>query len=346
MSRPAERRLRLAAALLCALPALAHAQVTLAGPAAPEASHGPLQTFALAKPSAPAPAPPRRDATVLPSRVPRPTELLRTSLGVGYVQGADWGSELFATGGVSGTQVQLNALVTRGREGLRFDNGSLSVFDPDRLWRVEAGDLFSQLRGAAFGGRLGWAGRGGRRPAVSVYATRRGLPARDPVVSYRDQLRVKGQTLLDAELASDRSYLLRTHLTAARLEVEALYRSQHEPFVSRDASLSAGVTLWRGIGLAGGFFRSRQTGDRQEWRMAAVRLPLTRTSTSRSNARSPARTTPASPRPPRCWGCRPVTSASSIVISTASRASCAAGRRGSSNGSRRSRCRRTPRTAT
>lgn len=276
MSRPADRCLRLAAALLCTLPGVANAQNTPAGPAAPEGSHGPLQTFALAKPAAATPAQPLREATVLPSRVPRPTELLRASFGLGYVQGADWGSELFATGGVSGTQVQLNALVTRGREGLRFDNGAFSVFDPDRLWRVEGGDLFSQLRGAAFGGRFSWAARGHRRPAVSVYATRRGLPARDPVVSYRDQLRVKGQTLLDAELASDQSYLLRTHLRAARLEVEALYRSQDEPFVSRDASVSAGLTLWRGVGLSGGFFRSRHTGDRQEWRMAAVRLPLTR----------------------------------------------------------------------
>ena len=197
-------------------------------------------------------------------------------IGVGYVQGADWGSEILASGSFAGTQVQLNALITSGREGLLFDSGSLSIFDPDTKWRVEAGDVFSHLRGAAVGGRVSWAAAGNRRPAVAVYAPRRGTLARGTVVTYRDQLQVRGQTLLDAEIASDRSYLLRNRFAIAPIEIETFYRRQRHPFEARDVSISGGVTLWRGVGVSGGMFDSVQEGQRSDWRMISVRVPIAR----------------------------------------------------------------------
>lgn len=197
-------------------------------------------------------------------------------IGVGYVQGADWGSEIVAGGSAAGRQVQMSSLITRGREGLLVDSGSFSVFDPNLHWRVEAGDVFSHLRGAAVGGRVSWSARGNRRPAVAVYAPRRGGPARGTVVTYRDQLHVGGQTLLDAEIASDRSYLLRSRLAVAPFEVETFYRTQRAPFDTREMSVSGGVTLWRGLAVSGGLSHSLGDDDRNDWRMVSVRLPISR----------------------------------------------------------------------
>lgn len=195
-------------------------------------------------------------------------------IGLGYVQGADWGAEILATGSFAGTLVQLNSLLTRGRDGLLFDHGSLSIFDPDSKWRVEAGDVFSHLRGAAAGGRVSWAAVGNRRPAIAVYAPRRGSLARGTVLTYRDQVHLKGQTLLDAEMATDRSYLLRSRLATGKFEIEAFYRSQRAPATVSDGSIAAGVNLWRGVSVTGGMSGSFESGNRNEWRMIAMRFPL------------------------------------------------------------------------
>ena len=234
---------------------------------------GALRTFELAKPAAPVSEAARRTETFA-ARPPMSNELLQTGIGVGYVQGADWGSEIFATGTVSGHQVQFNTLVTRGRDGMIVDHGFLSVLNPDTQWRIEAGDVFSHLRGAARGGRVSWAARGNRRPAIAVYGPPRGAADRSMVITYRDQIQVRGQTMVDAEVASDRSYMLRSGLSLSRLDLEGFYRSRRSPLRSRDAGLSGGLRLSRGIALTGGLFQSDQTDDRSDWRTIAVRLPI------------------------------------------------------------------------
>ena len=261
--------------------ALAAASAAAREPAGQPGNQGPpgapagLRTFEIAKPAdlrSPPPPPP----LTAPPTPPKRTDQLRTMIGLGYVQGADWGSEILAAGGVAGTQVQLNALITRGRDGLLFDQGSVSVFDPTAGWRVEAGDVYSQLRGATRGGRVSWRAAGNRRPAIAVYGPRRGTARRATVLSYRDHIEVRGHTLLDAEVATDKSYLLRSRLALSHLQVEAFYRSQPSPISSRDASLSGGFTLWRGVTVTGGAFESVQPGDRSEWRTVALRLPVAR----------------------------------------------------------------------
>jgi hypothetical protein len=275
-SRLAER------ALLCALSTALSAVPTMAGAAQPPTgttapSPPPpvgLRTFELVKPPD---ALVDQEASLIhrqPTITPAARERLRTMIGAGYVQGADWGSEILAAGSVAGAQVQLNALATSGREGLLLDQGSVSIFDPVRKWRVDAGDVFSQLRGAAVGGRFSWAASGNRRPAVAVYAPRRAAPDRRTVVSYRDQLVIRGQQLVDAEVASDRSYFLRSRLTVSRIDLEASHRSQRGPSRSRDNSIAAGLTLWRGVSLNGALLTSVQRGESNDWRMLAVRFPL------------------------------------------------------------------------
>lgn len=245
-------------------------------PAASAPPNGALQTFELAKPPALASTAPERPLAAAPARGPNASESLRTMIGLGYVQGADWGSEILAGGSIAGAQVHLNTLITSGRDGLVFDQGTLSIFDPNTKWRVEAGDVFSHLRGAASGGRVSWAAKGNRRPAIAVYVPRRGTLARRTVVTYRDQVKVGEQTVLDAEVASDRSFLLSSRVAFARFEMEAFHRAQRRPFSSSDRSISGGVTLWRGVSLSGGAYESAGLDDRNTWRMVSVRLPISR----------------------------------------------------------------------
>lgn len=262
--------------LVFAATAAAQDPSTPVAPVVSTAPSGTLRTFELAKPAGVALDDRRIAPAAAPPRPPRATESLRTMIGVGYVQGADWGTEILAGGSVAGAQVQFNTLLTSGRQGLLFDHGSLSIFNPDARWHVEAGDVFSPLRGAARGGRLSWPAAGDRRPAIAVYAPGRGTTDRGTVVSYRDQVVVRGQTLIDAEVASDRSYLLRSRFAVPRIDVEASYRQHRNPSWSRDSSIAGGVTLWRGVSLNGGLFDSIQGDGRNDWRMVAVRFPVAR----------------------------------------------------------------------
>jgi protocatechuate 3,4-dioxygenase beta subunit len=275
------RTVWLALAFAGALTRAAFAQVPVAlaptAPAERPPTDSTLRTFIIDKPVQAPEANRLANMTASAYRLPAANETVRATVGLGYVQGADWGTEIIAGGGVAGTQVQLNTLITSGREGFVLDQGALSIFDPDTQWRAEAGDIFSHLRGASRGVRFSLpTSNPGRRPAFAVYGPRAGSPHRTTVVSYRDQLNAGEQTLLDAEIASDKSFLLRNHLSSGRFDLEAFYRSNRSPERARDASVSAGVRLWGGIGLAGGVFQELGSGDGNHWRSVSVRFPLTR----------------------------------------------------------------------
>jgi hypothetical protein len=268
----------LAFATACLWPTVVVAQAAPASAAErPPASEAQLTTFELARPIDPTQKPMAPTSAPFALRhLPSSRDALRTMVGVGYVQGADWGSELVAGGAFSGVQVQANALVTRGSQGLAFDHGSLMLFEPEARWKVEAGDVFSPLRGAAIGGRVSWSAAGGRRPSIAVYAPYRGGDDRSTVLAYRDQLVLKGQTLLDGEVASDRSWLLRSRLALPRVEIEASYRAQTSPRRLEDGSVSASLGLGRGLTVSAGAFRTFAGADPTEWNSVALRVPLGR----------------------------------------------------------------------
>ncbi|MGH9242413.1 MAG: hypothetical protein ACRD3G_30560, partial [Vicinamibacterales bacterium] len=236
-----------------------------------------LRTFTIPKP--PELIEQERRATPVerePAQLPAVRDRLRVSVGMGYVQAADWGTEIAAGGAIKGVQLQSAALLTRGAEGLLFDNGALSLFDPDLKWRGELGDIFSHLRGASRGARFTRSAAGGRQPAISVYGPRHGLANRSTVISYRDQLVIAEQPLVDAEVASDRSYLVRSRLALSRLELEGVYRAVRQPTRGDDVSFFAGYTMPGGITISGGLLRSTYLDTENDWRTVSFRVPLSR----------------------------------------------------------------------
>jgi hypothetical protein len=265
----------LALAIVCGASVVVGAQTT--APAAPlPGTEAQLRTFELPKPPDPAASRALTPAAGTPRRLPNAHDSLRTAVGLGYVEGADWGGELLATGAFAGAQVQADALITNGSQGLAFDHGSLMVYEPQARWRAEAGDLFSNLRGAVVGGRFTWAAAGRRRPAVAVLAPHRGAGRQDTVLAYRDQLIVKEQVLLDAEVASDRSYLLRSQLSLPRVELETTYRTLTQPSRYEDGSLSASVRVAGGLVVSASAYRTFAGEVPTDWQSVAVRVPLGR----------------------------------------------------------------------
>jgi hypothetical protein len=267
---------------LCAVPVFAGPQEPASGPGAlAVAADAPavigLRLFTIAKPTPAKETQPDGDnSAAARAHQPPSTDALRVSVGVGYLQGADWGAEIKADGAVAGAQVQLNSLFTQGAAGMLFDQGSLVLFNPDAGWRVEAGDMFSDLRGASRGVLVGWHAAGSRRPTLSVDGPAPGAVYRRTVVSYRDQIVVRSQTLLDAELASDKSYFLKSRLTVGHLNVEASYRRGTTAFPVRDRSVFAGFQMGHGINLTGGVIHGDDAGQPSDWRTVALHVPMSR----------------------------------------------------------------------
>jgi hypothetical protein len=86
---------------------------------------GGLRTFVVEKSPAEralAVGPPVSAVALGSVKPPPASSVLRTTIGLGYVQGADWGAEAIATGTAGGTQVQFDSLFTKGARGLALDH--------------------------------------------------------------------------------------------------------------------------------------------------------------------------------------------------------------------------------
>jgi len=204
---------------------------------------------------------------------PRSTSRIAGLVGLGYVQHADWGAEVMAGGPIAGMDLQLDGLVTYGSQGARLDHGTLTLADPTRGWRAEAGDLFSNLRGPVRGASLTWAIGDRWQPGLSLDGPAPSSIDRRTLLVYHDRVRF-GPVSFDGELAQDTSYFLRSRVAAGRFDVEASYRRGREPVPLRDGGVQVGVRVWKGVSVTAGAFRSDRPGDRNEWRTVAVHLPI------------------------------------------------------------------------
>jgi protocatechuate 3,4-dioxygenase beta subunit len=238
-----------------------------------------LRTFLVDK----APADPEPDPAALiraahgaSAAPPSGNSRLHTTVGVGYVQHADWGTEALVSGSVAGLDVQADSLFTFGPQGALFDHGTIAVRRPDQHWLAEGGDLFSDLRGPATGARLSWQVTDRWRPSLAFYGPPRHAINTNSVMAYRDRLEL-GAVTFDGEVATDASYFVRGRVTARqRLAIESSYRRMRLPEAVGDAGVQAEVRVWRGLALTGGLFRSNRAGEQSSWQTFGVRVPLHR----------------------------------------------------------------------
>jgi hypothetical protein len=211
-----------------------------------------------------------------PVFLPPEHESLRLGLGVGWVQGADWATELLGSGSFRGVDTQLSSLVTSGPDGLDFYSGYLSLVDPDRGWAAEAGDLSSEIWGFARGARFSWRQSERHRPGMSLYLDSSRTGNEKTVLALRDEIPVGRRAAVGGEIASDSSWLLRSRWRGEKLALYGYYRDGAIDDRLDGWGTSASLDLWRGLALQGSYSISGEKGDELEWRTVSLRVPLRR----------------------------------------------------------------------
>lgn len=232
-------------------------------------SSGGWSAFTLAKPVAEGGLAGAAVSGAIAPALPPGRESLRVALGVGQVQGTEWGGELAATGSVRGVQTRMSGLLVSGPAGLELRSGRLALAAPELRLGAEAGDLFSEIWGSAQGVRLlQERGEEGSR-ALSVYLPDRLAGRGSALLAWRDGLRLGDGGVLEGEAASDGSWLLRGRWSPGRLSLFAHLRDASV----RSLGLSGSLDLSPGWSLQAAYDAS---SDESGTAMLALRAPLPR----------------------------------------------------------------------
>lgn len=237
------------------------------------------EPFTLAKPPEPPAivdgAPNGTDPRWRP-RLPPQNDVLRTTVGLGYVWQQDWGLDLGASGRIGGIQTDLSSFLTIGPAGIEAPTARLSLFDAQAGWGVDAGDLVTELRGLARGVRFSWSGGETRRPTISLYVPNSRLRDRGTVIAYRDELRLFSRLVTGGELASDGSYFLRSAYVQSRFDVQASHRRVRREDPGEDSALMGSYRVGRGVMVQAGLRWFETPTDRGRSQLLAVRIPVSK----------------------------------------------------------------------
>lgn len=217
--------------------------------------------------------------------LPPSSGTLRLSAALGWVQGADWGSELAARGSVAGVSTTFDAFLTRGEAGLRFESGRLSLVDPEAGWAVDAGDLGSDLRGLGRGVRLLW-GAPERRRGFSLYLPDDRLGRREEAaVSFRGELPLGEPAALGGEIDSQGAWILRGRFHRGRLGLFGHARRDEEGLGDGHGA-AAVLRLPGGVLLDASVNRSGSGPGQTDFQGASLRVPAGRFAFSLGSSRS------------------------------------------------------------
>ena len=200
-------------------------------------------------------------------------ESLSLDVGLGLAQGLSGAADVVASGSAEGIRINFNAFLTYGAEGVLVRNGRLTLHDPAGTWSIEAGDVLSDVRGAARGLRLGRALRPWWRPSVALYVHSAALSASDrSAVAYRDDLQLPFNLSIRGEAISDRSSLLGIRWLQGRFSIDTFSRYTASRG-AHDHGASVSYDLWRGITAQAGARLSTGTAD-DRWYFGGVTVPI------------------------------------------------------------------------
>ena len=200
-------------------------------------------------------------------------ESLSLDVGLGLAQGLSGAGDVVASGSADGVRINFNAFLTYGADGVLIRNQRLTLHDPAGTWSLEAGDVLSDVRGAARGIRLGRALRPWWRPSVALYVHSAALSATDETaIAYRDDLQLPFNVSIRGEAMSDRSSLLGVRWLQGRLSVDTFSRYTASRDV-HDHGASLSYNLWRGITAQAGARLSTGTAN-DRWYFGGVTVPV------------------------------------------------------------------------
>ena len=163
-----------------------------------------------------------------------------------------------ASGSAEGIRINFNAFLTYGAEGVLVRTGRLTLHDPAGTWSIEAGDVLSDVRGAARGVRFGRALRPWWRPSVALYVHSASLSATDgSAIAYRDDLQLPFNLPIRGEAISERRRS-GNPVMQGRFSIDTFYRTQR----ARDGKLrSQRVVRPLGAGSRPGGARLSRAGQ-------------------------------------------------------------------------------------
>ena len=205
--------------------------------------------------------------------LPPVTDHLRFDVGVGYVLGADMGTEFTASGACYGNELQMNSWLTRGAQGTQLNNGYLSLVNRETGHGIEIGNLSSDLLGGMDGARYSWRTGENRWPALSLYWDQHGGNLLQPIVSYRDDLTWDSHLSVGGEIDSQGEIELHSRYQPGSLGLYTDIRRTRDPAQSGASVFT--TYLWRnGISVSGGMSRNGADASQADWSDMAVHVPL------------------------------------------------------------------------
>ncbi|MCL6518268.1 MAG: carboxypeptidase regulatory-like domain-containing protein [Armatimonadetes bacterium] len=205
--------------------------------------------------------------------LPPTKEKLNIGVGIGHVQGFDWGFELTANGKVWGGETDLWALVTKGNQGTRLHNSHFRWLDKEGGRGFEGGDLYSEIWGLVKGIRYTW-DAGGRWPYLGAYMKTEKTTNPEAIVTYRDAVRLNEYVQLNGEIATDESRYLSVRCDRDPFEVYAFLRHLPSGF-GHSSGIFASVQITPTTSIFYGYSSSTDANDQESlFRTLGLRFPL------------------------------------------------------------------------
>jgi hypothetical protein len=190
---------------------------------------------------------------------------------VSHLAKADWGLMANGAGLLFGREAQASVFLTAGPLGLVPRSGRVAMNDTERKLRIQAGELFTDLRGSGKGVSVSWR-TDKSSPTISVLAHDSG--SRTPtLLSYAQQFAVGSWLQMGGEVGSNGSGFAHALVNFPRVEADYYYRYRPE-YGGGDSGIAANVDVWRGVLVSGAIRTSGTTDDTSRWEVARVRVPL------------------------------------------------------------------------
>jgi hypothetical protein len=210
-----------------------------------------------------------------PAVLPPTHESLRFNVGVGYVQGADFGVDLSGYGRAAGQDVQLNGLLTGGRQGLRINGGRLVLRNGDSGSEAAFGNVQSDIwgfaNGATFTRRIG----ADHFQSLAFYLPGNRYQNRNPVLAVRDERSIGKHLRVGGEAATDGSFLLKARWNSRPWSLDTYYRSTSERTLD-GLGAYIGYEFGRGWDVHGSFTQSGTAAQRSHDISVGMTIPLRR----------------------------------------------------------------------
>ncbi len=231
------------------------------------------QAFTIAKPKAARQALSFLSPKTISENLPSTHDRLNIGLGLGYVQGADYGLELTSSGRVGGGDLSLSLLTSSGELGTRVRSSHLLWLDKIGGTGVEAGDMYSETWGLVQGIRY-MRKAGNHWPTFSLNINTERTLNPEASISYLDEFKLLPGFTVRGEVGTDRSGYANVRLDGRPLQVFAFTRSLSHN-LGNSQGIYGSLSLSKSISVFYGMTRSTDEFDRTTtYRNTGIRIPL------------------------------------------------------------------------